>query len=168
MSPIKNKGLYMFPLKKYEYIIPDSSMCGGYGFKRKYDTHTGVDLYCNDGDNVYCIEGGVVVDICEFTGVNESPWWEDTYAIVIKGKSGFILYGEIIPESNFKIGSDVKEGDLIGNVKRVLKKDKGVTPTSMLHLKLYNDYTEPVWWIDEKTKNLKDITKLLWSQRHIS
>ena len=158
----------MFPLKNYQYMIPDSNMCGGFGFKRKHDTHTGVDLYCNNGDSVYCIENGVIVDICEFTGFNESPWWEDTYAVVIKGESGFILYGEIIPDHNLKTGSVVKEGDLIGSVKRVLKKDKGVTPTSMLHLELYDTYTEPVWWINEKPKNLKDITELLWNQKHIN
>lgn len=156
----------MFPIKNYKYIIPDSNSCGGFGFQRKHDIHTGVDLYCNNGDDVYCIEDGIVVDICEFTGFNESPWWEDTYAVVIKGENGFILYGELIPNNLIKVGLQIKEGNFIGNVKRVLKKDKGVTPTSMLHLELYSQYTEPVWWINKQPKNLKNITKLLWNQLH--
>jgi hypothetical protein len=158
----------MFPLKKYEYTIPDSSMCGGFGFRRKHDIHAGVDLYCNDGDGAYCIENGVVVDICEFTGFKESPWWEDTYAVVIKCESGFILYGEITPSLHLKVGSSIKEGDLIGSVKKVLKKDKGITPTSMLHLELYDIYTEPVWWVNKQPENLKDITNLLWNQKRIN
>lgn len=147
----------MFPIKNYIYSIPKYNEPGGFGYKRKYDIHTGVDLYCQDGDEVFCIEPGVIIDICKFTGFEESPWWEDTYAVTIKGDSGYILYGEITPI--ISIGQKIEEGDLIGRVKRFLKKDKG-RPTSMLHLELYENYKEPVWWLDDKPENLKDITEL--------
>ena len=51
----------MFPLKRYNHKIPTPYQDpGGFGTKRKYDVHTGVDLYCEDGDDVYSIEDGVV------------------------------------------------------------------------------------------------------------
>lgn len=74
----------MFPIKEYKYIIPSSNNCGGFGYKRKYDIHTGVDLYCENSTEVFSIENGIVIDLCKFTGFDESPWWEDTHAIVIK------------------------------------------------------------------------------------
>lgn len=153
----------MFPLKRYNHKIPTPYQDpGGFGTKRKYDVHTGVDLYCEDGDDVYSIEDGVVVDVVEFTGFEESPWWEDTWAIVIYGNSGYILYGEILPK--LKIGDHVKEGDLVGTVKRVLKVDKGKNPPTMLHMELYNEYDTPVWWKNDKPKELENITEILWKE----
>ena len=87
----------MFPLKNYNYEIP--TICpGSFGYKRKFDIHTGVDLYCNKGDQVFAIEDGEVVAIEWFTGEKvDMPWWNNTQAVAIKGKSGVINYGEIIP-----------------------------------------------------------------------
>lgn len=153
----------MFPLKDYKYDLPKPYIdAGGFGTKRKYDNHTGVDLYCEDKTQVYAIEEGQVIDICQFTGFEESPWWEDTFAVIIKSKSGYILYGEIMPI--VELYQNIKEDELIGTVKRILKKDKEITPTSMLHLELYSEYTKPVWWIDEKPENLRNITELLYKQ----
>lgn len=153
-----------FPLNNYKYQIPGPNNRGGFGFKRKYDTHTGVDLYCEDGAEVYAIESGEVCDIVKFTGFDESPWWEDTWAVVIKGKNGYILYGEIQLHPGLYPGLKIPEGLLIGNVKRVLKKDKGINPTSMLHMELYSSYAEPVWWkTEQKPSGLEDITYLLKS-----
>jgi murein DD-endopeptidase MepM/ murein hydrolase activator NlpD len=155
----------MFPLKNWKYKIPEESIHpGGFSTLRKFDHHTGVDLYCNNGDSVFSIEKGIVVDICKFTGFDESPWWEDTWAVIIKGNSGYILYGEVNPL--VKIGEIIKEGQLIANVKKVLKKDKGKNPTSMLHMELYDEWIEPVWWKigEEKPNNLKNITQILCQQ----
>jgi murein DD-endopeptidase MepM/ murein hydrolase activator NlpD len=153
----------MFPLKKYNHNVPSPYVDpGGFGTPRRHDVHTGVDLYCENGDDVLAIEDGVVVDIVKFTGFDESPWWEDTWAIVIYGNSGYILYGELT--TKLKIADYVKEGDIIGNVKRVLKVDKGKNPPSMLHMELYSEYSEPVWWKDEQPKELKNITDLLCKQ----
>jgi hypothetical protein len=55
---------------------------------------------------------------------------------MIEGSSGVINYGEIKPLETLAIGQEIKEGDLIGNVIPVLKKDKG-RPMNMLHLELY-------------------------------
>lgn len=134
---------------------------GSFGFKRKHDIHTGVDLYCDHGTEIFAIEDGKVVSIVEFTGTKaESPWWNNTMAIMIEGASGVILYGEVYP--HVCVGEKIKSGDMIGRVVRVLKEDKG-KPTAMLHLELYKrGTTEPVWWHlgEEKPSNLLDCTFL--------
>lgn len=115
------------------YANPHSG--GVFGAVRKHDIHTGIDLYCQEYSEVFAIEDGVVVNIFDFTGEKAgSPWWENTQAVLIEGKSGVILYGEV--STNLNIGDIIKEGQMIGKVLRVLKKDKGL-PTTMLHLELY-------------------------------
>lgn len=136
----------MLPLNNFEYPHPKSQ--GTFGAVRKYDIHTGIDLYCDEGESVYAIEDGILIKIVPFTGENAgSPWWEKTDAIMIKGKSGIILYGELQPNINLRIGDQIKEGDNLGHIIRVLKKNKGL-PTTMLHLELYKpDYDgEGEWW----------------------
>ena len=157
----------MFPLKDYKYEIPISKIDpGGFATERKYDIHTGVDLYCENRELVYAIEDGYVVHVIEFTGFEESPWWNDTYAVVVKGKSGYILYGELEKNSIqfFNNSQYIKEGSVIGRVAQVLKKDKGIVPsTSMLHIELYKDYLNAVVWnLHEKNPyGLLDPTRLL-------
>jgi murein DD-endopeptidase MepM/ murein hydrolase activator NlpD len=137
---------------------------GMFGAVRKHDIHTGVDLYADVGTKVTAMESGTVVAIVPFTGIMaESPWWHDTKAIMVEGDSGVILYGEINPADNLHIGDFVFEGDFLGTVLRVLKKDKG-KPVAMLHLECYSPGTkEPVWWNlnESKPENLLDPTPLI-------
>ena len=62
-----------------------------------------------------------------------------------------MVYGELYPPNLF-IGDAVLMGDLVGRVKRVLKKDKG-KPMSMLHLEARSlDYPinrDVVWHLDQ-------------------
>lgn len=139
----------MFPLKEYQYSIPESNVPGGFGFVRKYDIHTGIDLYCEKNDKVYSITNGLVTNIIKFTGFDESPWWNDTYAIMVYSSEldKTLLYGELKPIEGLSIGDFVTENQLLGNVLTVLKKDKGKNPPNMLHFELYNGYqTQAVWW----------------------
>lgn len=135
---------------------------GQFGAVRKHDTHTGVDLYAEVGTKVCAMEAGTVVASVPFTGIAaESPWWLDTSCVMIEGASGVILYGEI--ETQLKVGDFVFEGDLVGTILRVIKKDKG-KPLAMLHLVLYTAGTkEPVWWRlgESKPENLFDPTSLI-------
>lgn len=134
-----------------------------FGALRKYDIHTGVDLFCEVGQAIQAIEDGVVVNVLQFTGGSESPWWYDTYAVMIEGKSGVILYGEI--ETDLKIGDTVKQKDVVGKVLQVLKNDKG-KPMAMLHLELYKTGTRDcVWWKigQDQPNELLDSTILLAS-----
>jgi hypothetical protein len=155
-----------FPLNNYLHKLPTSEEAGGFGYVRKFDVHTGVDLYCAEGDEVYAMEDGKIVNIEKFTGEwAGSPWWNDTEAILIEGESGVILYGEIIVSDVIRKNKVVKEGELLGKIKPVLKKNKGVVPSiNMLHIELYKkNTTESVWWkiVSEKPDNLLDITILL-------
>ena len=123
--------------------VPLPPHVGAFGVKRKHHIHEGIDLYCPDNTPVLAIEGGRVVAVDHFTGEEvNSPWWEDTKYLVIKGKSGYLLYGEISPIR--KVGDLVVQGQHIGNVKRVLKKDKG-RPMSMLHLEWYTKWKGSPW-----------------------
>lgn len=154
-----------FPLD--EFIWPGKE--GQFGAVRKHDIHTGIDLYCKDGEEVYAIEEGVVVKYDWFTGMRASPpspWWNNTSAIAIKGKAGVIVYGELTAfEEIYRVGTSIREGKLIGRVVQVLKEDKKKVPsTSMLHLELYKEY-EGFWheWklFTYKPENLLDPTPLL-------
>lgn len=147
----------MLPLKRFSLPSP----CGEFGAIRKHDIHTGIDLYCNSGVHVYAIEAGIVVANRDFTGVGaDSPWWNDTEYLVVSGASGFILYGEI--STPLSVGTVVREGEVLGSVVTVLKKNKG-KPMTMLHLELYSKFNEPVLWglgLD-KPNELLDITPLI-------
>lgn len=156
----------MFPLKNYQYQIPEGHHPGAFGTERKHDIHTGVDLYCQEGETVYAIEDGIVVAVEPFTGeIAGFPWWNDTYAMAIQGPSGILNYGEIEPLSDIKVGSIITEGQTLGYVVPVLKKDKGKVPsTSMLHFEVYKEYHGK--WIEwelgkEKPIHLEDPTDLL-------
>lgn len=151
-----------------ETEIPIGSHLGAFGTQRRYHCHEGVDLYCNEGDSVYAIEDGEIILIEDFTGQKaNSDWWNDTMAVHIKGMSGIINYGEVTPVDTLLEGHKIKQGDLIGYVTTVLKKDKG-RPMSMLHLELYKpefgSRRGVTWNVGEpKPKYLKNPTELLKS-----
>lgn len=140
---------------------------GAFGAVRKFDIHTGVDIYCAECTPVVALETGIIVGIEDFTGQNaESPWWNDTQAILVEGPSGVVLYGEIVVKDGLQVGDEVREGYRLGSVKTVLKKDKGL-PMTMLHFELYDHGTrESVWWRldDDRPQNLRDPTELLKQQ----
>jgi hypothetical protein len=125
-------------------FIPLPPHHGSFGAVRTHDIHTGVDLYLPNASPIVAIEDGIVVGIIHFTGVLvDTPWWNDTQAILIEGQSGVIVYGEVEPSPIIHVNSIVQKGKTIGHVKRVLKKDKGL-PTAMLHLELYDSMTRNV------------------------
>ena len=138
MSEIKR---YQAPLASF--TVADEP--GQFGAIRTHDVHTGIDLYCEPGADVYAVEYGIVVAIENFTGPKaESDWWHDTQAVLIEGPTGVICYGEI--EAKLSVGDQIVAGEPIGQVKTVLRKDKG-RPMTMLHLELYRPGTrETTWW----------------------
>ena len=143
----------LFPLKKKFYpsgtldawtetpnsiVLPIPPHVGSFGHRRKNHHHEGVDLYCDHGEPVFSMESGEIVYIGYFTGpLVDSPWWNTTSAILIKGTHYKLLYGEITPAPQWSVGQHVDEGDMLGTVSRVLRKDKG-RPVSMLHLECYS------------------------------
>jgi len=136
---------------------------GAFGFERKNHIHEGVDLYVLEGTPVLAIEGGVVVAILPFTGEHAgSPWWHDTWAVMVEGATGVVLYGEIKPLV-LQLGARVHQGVCLGNVTPVLKNDKG-RPMSMLHLELYeHGQREPLEWApgQPRPKGMVDPTAML-------
>ena len=137
------------PLKNYNLSLPKLNSVGDFASPRSFYYHTGIDLYCSSDQEVIAMESGKVVKIDHFTGAEAdppSPWWNDTWSILIEGSSGVIGYCELIPDSSIQVGMNVKAGQLLGRITPVLKKDKG-NGTSMLHLEWYvSGTTEHVTW----------------------
>lgn len=147
------------------HSIPRSGEPGAFGAVRKHDIHTGIDLYCQDNAEVRVIEEGRIVAIEAFTGSHaDSPWWNDTWAVLVEGSSGVICYGEIRVYKSYEVGMQMYPGDCIGHVIPVLKQDKGVTPTTMLHFEVYRPGTmKTVWWHhgEPQPESLLDPTELV-------
>lgn len=144
---------WIFPLKNHTLAVPSEIWHpGSFGFKRKFDYHhTGVDLYAKEGDSVVAVEDGTVTVVENFTGpMANSPWWNETWAVLIEGASGVVVYGEILPL--VEPGTGVIKGQVIGTVLTVLKElvTKDWIPghsRSMLHLELHQNGTRATcWW----------------------
>lgn len=145
----------------------ESAHVGSFGVKRKNHRHEGVDLYCHEGDPVYAMEDGIVVAVENFTGERAnppSPWWHDTEALLVESDEQVILYGEIKVLEGLEKGSVIQQGQLIGHIATVLKKDKG-RPMNMLHLEMYEKGARvSVGWEPEQEEipyQMKDPTELL-------
>lgn len=159
--------------------IPLHPHVGSFGVRRRFDRHRGVDLYAPVGTLVFAVEDGVVCSkngIRPWTGkIANCDWWEDTWAIIVEGKSGMVVYGEIkidegllaeqkqaltIPGGQIHI----RKGQVLGTVVRVLKKDKG-RPTSMLHIELrepgFYRNIDKSWEGDNIPKGVLDPTPFL-------
>jgi murein DD-endopeptidase MepM/ murein hydrolase activator NlpD len=119
------------------------------------------------------MEDGEVVASYHYTGnAAKCDWWNDTWCIKIKGKSGVITYGELeMPEYNRglpSVGTFVKAGDFIGVVGQVLKdgKKRGDIRNHnvcMLHVELRTENCHiDGWKLDEdRDKRLLDPTPYL-------
>jgi len=141
-----------WPLLNKTPAIPEEGAVGDFAFRRSFYYHPGVDIYCNFGQEVVAIEAGTVVNIENFTGPNAnptSPWWLETWSILIESKSGVLGYCEIKPLPHIKVGLKVKEGEWIATVVPVLKRDKG-NGTTMLHFEHYIPGTDHhvTWELD--------------------
>lgn len=65
-------------------------------------------------------------------------------AILIRGASGVITYGEV--RAGLVVGDKVRRGQVVGHIHPVLKTFKG-RPTCMLHLELMSpEATATQWW----------------------
>lgn len=155
--------LLRWPLPGQAPLIPDAP--GRFAAKRTHENHTGEDVYTEIGQPVVSMEHGTVVAIERFTGVHvpgkPSPWWNDTWAVLVEGASGVIVYGEIRPD--VAVGQTVRAGDPIGAVIPVLRTFKG-RPMVMLHVELLKPGTRKtaVWPRGtRRPRHLLDPTPLL-------
>jgi hypothetical protein len=135
--PVKS----LYELKDQIEMYPQSI----FGHIRKFDIHTGLDIYTDTDIEVTNLKNGVVYQMGLFTGPEAgSPWWNTTSYVVIKSESLFILYGEIEVQ-NVKIGQEIVKGQTLGKVIPVLKTYKK-NPINMLHLECYSRYESPAVW----------------------
>ncbi len=108
------------------------------------------------------VEAGVVVAVLPFTGeIAALPWWLDTHVVLVEGASGVVAYGEVLP--SVVAGATLRAGERLGQVKRVLRNDKG-RPTAMLHLELHAPGTRecPEWTESSgRPASLRDPTPFL-------
>lgn len=131
---------WTFPLSQANGI-PKGHHPGAYGYMRKHDVHSGVDLYCQENQKVFAVEDGRVVLVEAFTGPSDgTPWWNDTQCVMIEGASGCVNYGEVI--SSVRLGQRVYRGQIIATVTPVLRegKERPDIPghsRNMLHMELY-------------------------------
>lgn len=149
VKSVKESLQWEFPLHDAWCTIPKCNGIPGYNHpgayltKRKHHTHTGVDLYTEDGQFIHAVEDGTVVGVEDFTGKSQNtPWWEDTKCILIEGASGVICYGEMMPSYNINVGQHIVRDQFIGRVKRVLplnktRPDIDGHSISMLHMEVY-------------------------------
>lgn len=143
--PLSNADFRGFPINRHP---------GAFGAVRLHDIHTGIDLYCRDGTSVFAMVDGEVVAYEQFTGPPRFPWWNTTYALIVKPTLKYlerddlsrtihyICYGEIV--SHLQVGDKIYKGTIIGNVKAVLppdriRKDIPGHSNAMLHLEMYDE-----------------------------
>lgn len=147
-----------WPLPNKLPALPERRAVGDFAFRRSFYYHPGVDVYCDLGQEVQAIEDGTVVHIENFTGPNAnppSPWWHETWSILIEGKLGVLGYCELKPLPHIQVGMEVKEGDLLATIVPVLKKDKG-NGTTMLHFEHYMHGTKHhVTWVLDTPRPLE-------------
>jgi hypothetical protein len=163
-------NVWNFPLKDWTGNIPLDNHPGAFGAYRKYDRHTGVDLYVSGEEAVFAVEHGIVVAIEDFTGPKaDSPWWLPTKSIMIEGMSGVVCYGEVEPFNIFE-GDTITTGQIIAHVAPVLypgKEKYNIVKHSryMLHFEYYKPKTKKcVWWHSNNecpTELLNPTVKLL-------
>lgn len=142
---------------------------GAFGYRRRHHVHEGVDIYAPEGTPVHAVEDGIVVAVLSFTGSiarPPTPFWNDTFAVMVEGGSGVVLYGEIDPV-DVSNGDQVAAGQTIGMVRRVLVKEKTPPrPMSMLHVELHRHGTTDAYeWPIEgpRPPSLLDPTEMLLS-----
>jgi|GEM_PF-1891379 len=173
----------IWPLPGVPY---ESHPRGKFGVVRKFDRHTGIDLYAPEGAGVVSMTSGVLHYVGPFTGPDVvcddypegSNWWLPTNCVVVESPDHkFVLYGEITVDTDVqhKWDSDrhkvIEKGSLIGYVKRVLRHDKG-TPVSMLHVEQLRKWTSRcpvVWGRDDRDppEELLDPTSLIVLARRL-
>jgi 3-polyprenyl-4-hydroxybenzoate decarboxylase len=171
---VEKSQRWLFPLDVCNGV-PVKNHPGAFGYRRKFDVHTGVDLYTRPGEWIKAMESGTVVGFIPFTGKKAGfPWWLETNAVLIQGKSGVICYGEIEPVQKLKVGEYIRAGRYIAKAIPVLPPEKLRSDipghsVCMLHVELYSelykDKSRGIWegWgLDkEKPEKLLDPTQKL-------
>lgn len=186
MVNIINGHTWLLPFKNYDALnnecyndidwkeyLPKNYEQGSFGFINQNNINTGIDIYCKNNPCVYAVEDGEIIDVYKFTEKDsENQSLNKTYAVSIKGKSGVISYGKIIPDCDIYKGRFVTAKTCIGSVASVLPKNKienGIRNynNEMLHIELYKNFEDGInltWKLNEnRPENLLDPTVYLYN-----
>jgi hypothetical protein len=133
-----DRATWLSPLPDCTWSLPVGKYHpAGFGARRKYNLHTGIDLFCEHMQPVASVEAGTIISLKDFSKrKNKSPWLNRTRVILIEGKTGVSAYCNVIERKGLKVGDEVRSGEIIGNVVRLNKK-KRRKDVCMLHLELY-------------------------------
>ena len=99
-------GKFMWPLPAANNVITCKYGYRTHPVTRKYKLHTGIDLRCSTGTNVYAANGGTVT-----TSGYSSAW--GNYIIINHGGGYTTLYAHL-SRRNVSKGATVKQGTVIG------------------------------------------------------
>jgi len=165
----------------YSKSIPINSSPGSFWKDRDDRYHCGVDIYAPQIIYIILVEDGKVIDIDIFTSSDKISYWNTTYHVLLKNKTGFVCKYAELRDILVKKGMVVKTGELIGHVGLVLNTDQSSKQSpqyiqrlnnnnkqSMLHFELYISepnnhkyYSGGNWFGTKKPNNLLDPTNYL-------
>lgn len=170
-----------WPLSGFKKTIPSIGETGGFLQDRGDRKHCGIDLYASKNTAVVAIESGKVVLVELFTSPDLISYWNKTFQIIIKARSGlFYRYAEL-EDTCVKVDDDIKEGTMIGHVGRVLNTEqidnrspsyiqrlKKQKHDCMLHLEIYKvkpqkneKYLGGNWFGEDKPDHIVNPAKIL-------
>lgn len=139
----KDENSWVSPLPEHYWSVPLGKYHpSGFGARRKYNLHTGVDLFCDHNQPLASVEDGIIIGIRNFSK-KKVPWLNQTRVILIEGKTGVVAYCNVKEREGLRVGDEVLAGEIIGNVIRInKKKKKNKKDLCMLHLELYSPGTK--------------------------
>ena len=134
----------------YSKDIPKAGLSGSLWEDRGDRHHCGIDIYAPERSDVLLIEDGEVTNSGIFTSPEKNSYWNTTYYVLVKNKTGFVCKYAELGDVIVSAGELLKAGQLIGHVGLVLNIDK-ITENSpayiqkikkngnesMLHFELY-------------------------------
>ncbi len=169
------------PVKTKQFKVPLKPEPGSFWEDRGDRFHCGVDIYCKENSKVFATETGKVIRIGLATTPKINPYWNKTYYILIKNRSGFYCKYAELKTVNVKENEKVLAGSFIGKVGNVINLSKlnknvpeyikNLKSPSMLHIELYKSLPPKNWKLYlggnyfncKKPKILVDPTKYLLS-----
>ena len=121
----------VFPVKCSKKIMSyKTERVAKFGANRTARLHAGVDIYTEPGTEVYSAEDGIIRRVSD-------KFYRNVGAIEITHKTCIGRYCEISPLKGLDIGTEVKQGQLIGHVANIDGVEK-----SMLHFELYDNQND--------------------------
>jgi murein DD-endopeptidase MepM/ murein hydrolase activator NlpD len=170
-----------WPIQNYSSKNIPREGQGSFSEDRGDRKHCGVDIYASRGSRVIAIEDGIVIAKWIFTSPKTNPYWNITYFVAIKHKSGNISKYCELEDVIVLEGTKVEGGQIIGHVGDVLnlelidqnspdyiQKIKASGIKSMLHFELYSiepfileNYSGGNFFGDTMPHNLLDPTEYL-------